>query len=397
MREAVIVDSIRTGLGKSFKGALNATRPDDMLAHVMKEMINRHPDIPIEQVDDVVIGCAFPEGAQGLNIARISSMLAGLPVTVPGQTINRFCSSGSQAITAAANQIISGGQDIVFAGGVETITMIDDGSRNTNHMVNPVVKENFPALYWIMGRTAEVVANRYNISRQRQDEYALMSQERTALAQKNGLFNDEIIPMSVTKNVIPKDADPYTEDLILESDECNRPNTTLDGLAELPSVFTKDGSGSVTAGNSSQFSDGASVTVLMSAEKARELNIEPLGIYRGTYVTGLEPDEMGLGPLKAVPKLLKLNGKGVHDIDLWELNEAFAVQVVHCANELGIDMNKLNVNGGAISVGHPYGVTGSRVTGHLLRELRRRQQRWGVVTMCVGGGQGFASLFESNF
>ena len=396
MREVVVVDSIRTGLGKSFKGALNATRPDDMLAHVIKEMINRHPNIPLDEIDDVVMGCAFPEGAQGLNIARIAAMLAGLPVTVPGQTINRFCSSGSQAITAAANQIISGGQDIIFAGGVETITMIDDGSRNTNHMVNPAVKENFPALYWIMGRTAEVVADRYNISRQQQDEYALMSQERTALAQKNGLFQDEIVPMSVTKKIIPKDADPYSEDLILDVDECNRPDTTIDGLADLPSVFTKDGSGSVTAGNSSQFSDGASVTVLMSADKAKELNIEPLGIYRGTYVTGLEPDEMGLGPLKAVPKLLELYGKSVDDIDLWELNEAFAVQVVHCANELGIDFNKLNVNGGAISVGHPYGVTGSRVTGHLLRELKRQEKRWGVVTMCVGGGQGFASLFEAN-
>ena len=248
-----------------------------------------------------------------------------------------------------------------------------------------------------MGRTAEVVANRYNISRQQQDEYALMSQKRTALAQKNGLFTDEIVPMSVTKNVIPKDADPYSEDLILDFDECNRPDTTIDGLADLPSVFTKDGSGSVTAGNSSQFSDGASVTVLMSADKAKELNIEPLGIYRGTYVTGLEPDEMGLGPLKAVPKLLELHGKSVDNIDLWELNEAFAVQVVHCANELGIDPDKLNINGGAISVGHPYGVTGSRVTGHLLRELKRQEKRWGVVTMCVGGGQGFASLFEANY
>jgi acetyl-CoA acyltransferase len=396
MREAVIVDSLRTGLGKSFKGALNATRPDDMLAHVMKKSLAKYPQIDLENIDDVVIGCAFPEGAQGLNIARISSMLAGIPASVPAQTVNRFCSSGSQAISTAAEQIISGGQDIVIAGGVETISMIDDGSRNTNHMVNPIVKEQYPALYWIMGRTAEVVAERYGISRDEQDSYALLSQLRTAAAQENNLFSDEIIPIEVTKNVFPKDGEKYTEKLTLESDECNRPDTTIEVLSQLNSVFTKDGSGSVTAGNSSQFSDGASVTIMMSAEKANKLNIEPLGIYRGTSVIGLDPDEMGLGPMKAVPKLLALTGKKLSDIGLWELNEAFAVQVVHCMNELGIDKDKVNVNGGAISVGHPYGVTGSRVTGHLLRELKRQKEQWGIVTMCVGGGQGFASLFEVN-
>jgi acetyl-CoA acyltransferase len=396
MREAVIVDSLRTGLGKSFKGALNATRPDDMLAHVMKASLAKYPQIDLETINDVVIGCAFPEGAQGLNIARISSMLAGIPASVPAQTVNRFCSSGSQAISTAAEQILSGGQDIVLAGGVETISMIDDGSRNTNHMINPIVKEQYPSLYWVMGRTAEVVAERYGISRQVQDEYALLSQLRTAAAQENNIFSDEIIPIKVTKNVFPKDGEKYTEELILESDECNRPDTTIDALSQLNSVFTKDGSGSVTAGNSSQFSDGASVTIMMSSEKAKQLNIEPLGIYRGTSVIGLDPDEMGLGPMKAVPKLLELTGKKLSNIDLWELNEAFAVQVVHCMNQLGIDQDKMNVNGGAISVGHPYGVTGSRTTGHLLRELRRKNQRWGIVTMCVGGGQGFASLFEAN-
>ncbi|PZC40172.1 MAG: acetyl-CoA acyltransferase [Chloroflexi bacterium] len=396
MREAVIVDSLRTGLGKSFKGALNATRPDDMLAHVMKASLAKYPQIDLETINDVVIGCAFPEGAQGLNIARISSMLAGIPASVPAQTVNRFCSSGSQAISTAAEQILSGGQDIVLAGGVETISMIDDGSRNTNHMINPIVKEQYPSLYWVMGRTAEVVAERYGISRQVQDEYALLSQLRTAAAQENNIFSDEIIPIKVTKNVFPKDGEKYTEELILESDECNRPDTTIDALSQLNSVFTKDGSGSVTAGNSSQFSDGASVTIMMSSEKAKQLNIEPLGIYRGTSVIGLDPDEMGLGPMKAVPKLLELTGKKLSNIDLWELNEAFAVQVVHCMNELGIDQDKINVNGGAISIGHPYGVTGSRTTGHLLRELRRKNQRWGIVTMCVGGGQGFASLFEAN-
>ena len=285
---------------------------------------------------------------------------------------------------------------IVIAGGVETISMIDDGSRNTNHMVNPIVKEQYPALYWIMGRTAEVVAERYGISRDEQDSYALLSQLRTAAAQENNLFSDEIIPMEVTKNVFPKDGEKYTEKLTLESDECNRPDTTIEALSQLNSVFTKDGSGSVTAGNSSQFSDGASVTIMMSAEKAKKLNIEPLGFYRGTSVIGLDPDEMGIGPMKAVPKLLALTGKKLSDIGLWELNEAFAVQVVHCMNELGIDKDIVNVNGGAISVGHPYGVTGSRVTGHLLRELKRKNQQYGIVTMCVGGGQGFASLFEVN-
>lgn len=395
MREAVIVDSVRTPLGKSFRGALNITRPDDMLAQVIGELFTRHPELDRADVDDVTIGCGFPEGAQGLNVARIAGVLAGLPTSVPGQTVNRFCASGSQAVATAANQVIHDGLDMVVAGGVETISMIDDGSRNMNHLVNPRVRSDWPAIYWVMGRTAEVVADRYGVSREEQDAYALRSQQRTARAQREGIFADEILPVSTVRRVSPREGDPYDEEVVLESDECNRPETTMEALASLPSVFTRDGSGSVTAGNSSQFSDGASATLVMSAERAAQLGVEPMGIYRGTAVVGVDPDEMGIGPAKAVPRLLEKSGVSGSDIDLWELNEAFAVQVVQVQKMLDLPDESLNVNGGAISIGHPYGVTGSRQVGHLLRELKRRGGRYGVVTMCVGGGQGFASLFEA--
>ncbi|MDA0256677.1 MAG: thiolase family protein [Chloroflexi bacterium] len=395
MREAVIVDSVRTPLGKSFRGSLNITRPDDMLAQVIDELFTRHPELDKAAVEDVTIGCGFPEGAQGLNVARVAGMLAGLPTSVPGQTINRFCASGSQAVATAANQVIQDGLDIVVAGGVETISLIDDGSRNMSHLVNPKVREGFPAIYWVMGRTAEVVAERYGVSREDQDAYALRSQLRTARAQREGIFADEIVPVSTMRRVTPKEGEPYDEAVTLEQDECNRPDSTLEGLAKLPSAFTRDGSGSVTAGNSSQFSDGASATLVMSAERAKQLGLAPLGIYRGTAVAGVDPDEMGIGPAKAVPRLLEKAGLTVKDIDLWELNEAFAVQVLQVQRMLDLPEEALNVNGGAISIGHPYGVTGSRQVGHLLRELKRRGGRYGVVTMCVGGGQGFASLFEA--
>ncbi len=395
MREAVIVDSVRTPLGKSFRGSLNITRPDDMLAQVIDELFTRHPELDKAAVEDVTIGCGFPEGAQGLNVARVAGVLAGLPTSVPGQTINRFCASGSQAVATAANQVIQDGLDIVVAGGVETISLIDDGSRNMSHLVNPKVRESFPAIYWVMGRTAEVVAERYGVSREEQDAYALRSQQRTARAQREGIFADEIVPVSTMRRVTPKEGEPYEEAVTLEQDECNRPDSTLEALAKLPSVFTRDGSGSVTAGNSSQFSDGASATLVMSAERAKQLGLEPIGIYRGTAVAGVDPDEMGIGPAKAVPRLLEKAGLTVKDIDLWELNEAFAVQVLQVQRMLDLPEEALNVNGGAISIGHPYGVTGSRQVGHLLRELHRRGGRYGVVTMCVGGGQGFASLFEA--
>ena len=395
MREAVIVDSVRTPLGKSFRGSLNITRPDDILAQVIDELFTRHPELDKAEVQDVTIGCGFPEGAQGLNVARIAGVLAGLPTSVPGQTINRFCASGAQAVATAANQVIQDGLDIVVAGGVETISMIDDGSRNMNHLVNPKVRADWPAIYWVMGRTAEVVAERYGVSREEQDAYALRSQQRTARAQREGIFAHEIVPVSTVRRVTPRDGEPYEEEAVLERDECNRPDTTIEGLANLPSVFTRDGSGSVTAGNSSQFSDGASATLVMSAERAAQLGLEPMGIYRGTSIAGVDPDEMGIGPAKAVPRLLERSGVSSGDIDLWELNEAFAVQVVQVQKMLDIPDESLNVNGGAISIGHPYGVTGSRQVGHLLRELGRRGGRYGVVTMCVGGGQGFASLFEA--
>jgi acetyl-CoA acyltransferase len=395
MREAVIVDSVRTPLGKSFRGSLNITRPDDMLAQVIDEVFTRHPELDKAAVEDVTIGCGFPEGAQGLNVARVAGVLAGLPTSVPGQTVNRFCASGSQAVATAANQVIQDGLDMVVAGGVETISLIDDGSRNMNHLVNPKVREGFPAIYWVMGRTAEVVAERYGVSREDQDAYALRSQQRTARAQTEGIFADEIVPVSTVRRVTPKEGEPYEEAVTLEQDECNRPNSTLEALANLPSAFTRDGSGSVTAGNSSQFSDGASATLVMSGERAQQLGLAPLGIYRGTAVAGVDPDEMGIGPAKAVPRLLEKAGLTVDDVDLWELNEAFAVQVLQVQRMLGIPDEKLNVNGGAISIGHPYGVTGSRQVGHLLRELKRQGGRYGVVTMCVGGGQGFASLFEA--
>ncbi len=395
MREAVIVDSVRTPLGKSFRGSLNITRPDDLLAQVIDELFTRHPELDKAEVQDVTIGCGFPEGAQGLNVARIAGVLAGLPTSVPGQTINRFCASGAQAVATAANQVIQDGLDIVVAGGVETISMIDDGSRNMNHLVNPKVRADWPSIYWVMGRTAEVVAERYGVSREEQDSYALRSQQRTARAQREGIFAHEIVPVSTVRRVSPRDGEPYEEEAVLERDECNRPDTTIEALANLPSVFTRDGSGSVTAGNSSQFSDGASATLVMSAERAAQLGLEPMGIYRGTSIAGVDPDEMGIGPAKAVPRLLKRSGVSPGDIDLWELNEAFAVQVVQVQKMLDIPDESLNVNGGAISIGHPYGVTGSRQVGHLLRELGRRGGRYGVVTMCVGGGQGFASLFEA--
>ena len=392
-REAVIVDSIRTALCKSGRGSFNMTRPDDMLAFCIEQLFERHPNVDRAEVGDVIAGCGFPEGVQGMNVARIASMVAGLPPTVAATTVNRFCSSGSQAVAMAARSILLDGVDVAIGSGVETITMMSDGSQNTNRMVNPKAAEGFPGLYMGMGSTAEVVAERYKISREDQDAYALKSQQGIAAAQDGGLFKDEIAPMKVRRKVIKKGEDPYEEDHVADRDECNRPTTTLEGLAKLSPAF-KEG-GTVTPGNASQLSDGASATLLMSSERAQQLGIEPLGIYRGTAVAGCRPEEMGIGPVFAVPKLLAHQGLSIEDIDIVELNEAFACQVLYCQRELGIPDEKLNPNGGSIAIGHPYGMTGSRMTGHLLRELRRQGKRYGIVTMCVGGGQGFASLFEA--
>ncbi len=392
MREAVIVDSVRTPLAKSFRGSFNRTHPADLMAHCLKEVLRRHPELDPAEVEDVIIGCGQPHGPQGMNVARVSAVLAGLPVTIAATTVNRFCSSGLQSVAMAAHQIIHEGADAAIGGGLESITM----SPRDSHP-HPAVKEQKPGIYMVMGVTAEVVAKRYKISRQLQDEYSLLSQQRTARAQQEGFFTDEIAPMEVTRAILDKKTGEAIgeERATVTGDECNRPDTTLEGLLKLKPHFDPDsGEGSVTAGNSSQLSDGASATLVMSRQRADELKIPYKMIYRGFAVAGLEPDEMGIGPVYAVPKLLKRQGLKIDDIDLWELNEAFAVQVVYCRDRLGLDPQKLNVNGGSIAIGHPFGMTGSRLVGTLANEMRRRNSRYGVVTMCVGGGQGAAGLFE---
>ena len=395
-REAVIVESVRTALCKAHRGSFNMTSPVDQLAHTIKTAVERVKQLDPEEITDVIAGCGFPEGVQGMNLGRIAAMAAGLPVTVAGTTVNRFCSSGSQAIAMAAHQIIMEGTDAAIGCGVETITMMQDGTQNTTRLVNKPATERFPGLYFPMGKTAEIVAERYEISREDQDVYSLMSQQRIAAAQEKGYFADEIVPMKVTRKVIKKDQEPYEEEFTPDRDECNRPDTTLEGLARLKPVFKpEEEGGTVTAGNASQLSDGASATLLMSADRARELGIEPMGIYRGTVVAGCRPEEMGIGPVYAVPKLLKQHGLTLDDIDIVELNEAFASQLLYCQRTLEIPDEKLNPNGGSISIGHPFGMTGTRMTGHLLRELKRQGKRYGIVTMCVGGGQGLAALFEA--
>jgi acetyl-CoA acyltransferase len=394
MREAVIVASSRTPLAKSFRGSFNITRPDDLAALCIKDLLKKVPHLDPAEVEDVVLGCAFPEGPQGFNMARNAALLAGLPVTTAGTTINRFCSSGLQAIAFGAHQIMNEGTDVVMAGGSESITMLQN-DWNKKDVFNPWLMENLRAIYMPMGITAEVVAERYAVSREEQDRYALLSQQRTAAAQKAGKFDDEIFPVSTTCLVKDKATGQESKkDVTVKMDECNRPDTTLEGLAKLPPAF-KPERGTVTAGNASQFSDGASVTLLMSVEKAKALGVKPLGTFRGFQVAACEPDEMGIGPVFAVPKLLKHTGKKLADIDVIELNEAFASQVVYCRDKLGLDPTKLNPNGGSISIGHPYGMTGSRCTGTILQELRRAKKRYGIVTMCVGGGMGAAGLFEA--
>lgn len=392
MREVVIVDSVRTGLAKSFRGQFNLTRPDDMAAHCVNALLERTGLDPA-LVEDCVVGAGSNEGAQGMNIGRNVAVLSGLGIQVPGMTLNRYCSSGLQAIAIAANQIASGCSDVIVAGGVESITMTMK-SINTDNLFNPIIQENTPGIYYPMGRTAEIVARRYDVSREAQDAYACQSQQRTAVAQSQGLFDNEIVPMKVKYQVVDKATGAQSiVDGIVDRDDCNRPTTTLQDLAALKPVFADDGS--VTAGNASQLSDGASMTLVMSMEKCLELGLTPRAIFRGFTVSGCEPDEMGIGPVFSVPKLLKAKGLSVADIDLWELNEAFASQCLYCRDRLEIDNDKFNVNGGSISIGHPFGMTGSRQVGHLVRELQRRKLRYGIVTMCVGGGMGATGLFES--
>ena len=392
VRDVVVVDSVRTGLAKAHRGSFNLTRSDDMLAHLIDALLERNPKVVAEEVEDVVVGAANHTGEQDGNLARLAVVLSKLPITTAGMTINRFCSSGLQSIAIASNQIASGQTQIAMAGGVDSISM---GARQQPGKAkrNQRLLDEKPEIFMAMGHTAEVVARRYQVTREMQDDYALQSQLRYANAQSSGWIDDEIVPMTVTmKKVDRQTGEESFEEVTVDRDECNRPNSTIEGLAGLQPAFEEDGT--VTAGNASQLSDGASMTLLMSAERANQLGVEPMGVYRGFTVAACEPDEMGIGPVYAIPRMLENAGLRKEDIDLWELNEAFASQCVYCRNELDLDNEKYNVNGGSISIGHPFGMTGSRCTGTVLRELERRGQRYGVVTMCIGGGQGAAGLFE---
>jgi acetyl-CoA C-acetyltransferase len=392
MREAVIVSTARTPIGRAYRGSFNDTHGAILGGHVVRHAIERAQLSP-DEIEDVIMGCGRPEGATGANIARQAALAAGLPVSVPGLTVSRMCSSGLQAIAIAAQRISAGEADIYVAGGLESISLVQNDHTNTWRNKAAPLLGSIPAIYMPMLETAEIVATRYSITREAQDEYALESQRRTAAGQAAGRFDQEIVPLTSLKEVTDEHKDGHTE-ITLVRDEGNRPETSREGLAALKTVF-KDG-GTVTAGNSSQLSDGASACVLMERAEAERRGLQALGLFRGFAIAGCHPDEMGIGPTLAVPKLLKRHGLAVNDIDLWELNEAFAVQVIYCRQQLGIDPSKLNVNGGAISIGHPYGMSGSRMVGHALIEGRRRIAKYAVVTMCIGGGMGAAGLLEIN-
>jgi acetyl-CoA C-acetyltransferase/acetyl-CoA acyltransferase len=391
MTDAVIVSTARTPIGKAYRGALNNTDGATLLGEAIKAAVTRAQVDPGD-IEDVVMGAAMQQGTTGGNIARKALLRAGLPVSVSGTTVDRLCASGLQAIAIAARSVIHDGVQIAVGGGGQSISLVQNEHANTYRAVDSVLMEMKPDIYMPMLDTAEVVASRYAISRDRQDEYSFDSQMRTASAQASGKFDDEIVPLSTTMSVTNKETkETSLKDVAFSQDEGPRPDTTQDGLAKLKPV--REG-GSITAGNASQLSDGASAMVIMSDQEAARRGLKPLGIFRGFVSAGCEPDEMGIGPVYAVPRLLARHGLGIDDIDLWELNEAFAVQVLYCRDKLGIDPAKLNVNGGAISMGHPYGMSGARLAGHLLIEGRRRKAKYGVATMCVGGGMGTAGLFE---
>ena len=394
MNQVVIVDNIRTGLAKAHRGTFNLTRADDLVAHCIDALLERNPGVAAAEVEDVIVGSARQIGEQSANMARHAVVLSKLPVSASAMTLSRACSSGLNAISVAANQIASGCSEIAFAGGVESITGLERGTPAVFDN-NPMLEADKPEIFMAMGNTAEVVARRYNVSREAQDEFAVQSQQRYAAAVDAGHIADEISPMSVKwlKLLNKETKETGVVDGVVDRDECNRPETTLEGLAKLKPAFEQDGS--VTAGNASQLSDGASMTMLMSERRAEQLGLEPLAYFRGFAVAGCEPDEMGIGPVFAIPRLLKYKGLTLDDIDLVELNEAFASQCLYCRDALGIDNDIYNVNGGSISIGHPFGMTGSRMTGIVVRELKRRNKKLGLVSMCIGKGMGAAGLFEA--
>jgi acetyl-CoA C-acetyltransferase len=398
MREAVIVSTARTPIGKAYRGAFNNTQGQELAGHAIAEAVKRAGVAPAE-IEDVIIGCALQQGSTGGNVARQALLRAGLPVTVPGQSIDRQCSSGLMAIATAAKQIITDGMQVAIGGGVDSISLVQNDKMNRFRAADPWLVKNVPQIYMTMIETAEIVAERYGVSRDAQDEYSLQSQQRTAKAQAEGRYNDEIAPLTSIMQVTDKETGAVSEkEVTIKLDEGNRPQTTLADLQKLQPVFKggqriKEGK-FITAGNASQLSDGAAAMVLMEAKEAEKRGLKPLGAYRGMMVAGCDPDEMGIGPVFAVPKLLKVHGLKMDDIGIWELNEAFASQVLYIRDKLGIPNDKLNVSGGAISIGHPYGMSGARMSGHLLIEGKRRGAKYGIVTMCVGGGMGAAGLFE---